>query len=477
MTEVAGLNVLRHADSTLSARIHRSAQATEGVLNSNDVVRKWLAERGRAQSHEVELIDFSELRNWSIEAGTGNLVHDSGRFFSVQGLRVELDRGPVRQWSQPIINQPEIGILGIPVREIDGVLHLLMQAKSEPGNINGVQLSPAVQATKSNYSRVHQGNAVPYLEQFVDTAPNRVIADVLQSEQGSWFYRKRNRNMVIEVGDDVEAAEDFCWLTLGQVQELLRVDNLVNMDARTVLSCLPAGTSRDRAPMSALAAAVRRSADGSAGSLHTTVEILSWMTTNQAGQDIRTTPIPLSEVEGWRRTDRSISHERGAFFSVVAVNVATNSREVASWTQPLIEPHGIGVVAFLAKRVEGTLHVLVNARVEPGYLDVVELAPTVQCTPESYAHLPSEARPPFLDVVLAATPDRKLFDVEMSEEGGRFYHARSRYQIIEVDEDFPEQDDPSYRWMTLNQLTGLLRHSHYVNVQARSLVACLRGLR
>ena len=33
----------------------------------------------------------------------------------------------------------------------------LLQSKIEPGNINGVQLSPTVQATKSNYLRKHGG--------------------------------------------------------------------------------------------------------------------------------------------------------------------------------------------------------------------------------------------------------------------------------------------------------------------------------
>ncbi|MFH4268324.1 NDP-hexose 2,3-dehydratase family protein, partial [Acinetobacter baumannii] len=82
--------------------------------------------------------------------------------------------------------------------------------KVEPGNCNGLQLSPTVQATRSNYTRVHQGRAVPYLEYFVDARKHRVIADVRQSEQGSWFFQKRNRNMIVDVGDaDVEVLEDF----------------------------------------------------------------------------------------------------------------------------------------------------------------------------------------------------------------------------------------------------------------------------
>lgn len=458
MPSTTGLGVLRHEDPHLQERLAQSAAAVDGVATSAEEFEKWFAERCATQVQEVTPIPFAKMRNWSFAEGTGNLVHDSGRFFSVAGLQVEVDRGPVREWSQPIILQPEIGLLGIAVREIDGVLHLLMQAKTEPGNPHGIQLSPTVQATKSNYTGVHKGRQVAYLDQFVNVEPHRVIADVLQSEHGAWFYRKRNRNMVIEVGPEVETDEDFCWLTLGQVQEQLRIDHRVNMDARTVLSCLPGSGKSD-------------------GGLHTGTEILSWITTNQAVPDVDTSVVGLSGLPGWKRSEWSISHERGLFFSVNAVDVVANSREVGGWSQPLIEPHGVGIVALLVKRFDGVLHALLRARIEPGYIDAIELAPTVQGTPENHEHLPGSLHQEILDVERRRTenPDRVLFDAEMSEEGGRFYHSRSRYMIIEVGADHPDEEPPGFRWITVPQLTWLLQHRHYLNVQARSLIACLRA--
>lgn len=455
MARSAGLNLLRRDDDLLQVRLAESARAVDGVATSTEQLEKWFAERCATQVHEVNQIPFAELRNWSFAPNTGNLVHDSGRFFTVSGLHVEVDDGPVREWSQPIIQQHEIGLLGIAVREIDGVLHLLMQAKAEPGNPNGVQLSPTVQATKSNYMGVHRGRPVPYLEHFRQVEPHRVVADVLQSEHGAWFYRKRNRNMVIEVGPEVEAGDDFCWMTLGQVQEQMHIDNRVNMDARTVLSCLP-GPAMD-------------------AGVHTGTEVLSWITSHQARHDVKTTVIGLSDVEGWQRGETSVSHELGLFFSVIAVDVVANSREVSGWTQPLIQPHGLGTVSLLVKRIGGVLHALLRARVEPGYLDVIELAPTVQATAENHAHLPGPVYEQILDIDRRRRVDRVLFDTEMSEEGGRFYHARSRYSIIEVGESFPNQEPPGFYWMTVPQITWLLQHRHYLNVQARSLIACLRG--
>ncbi|MGW1054728.1 NDP-hexose 2,3-dehydratase family protein [Streptomyces sp. NPDC002521] len=462
MPQLKGTGPESDTDAVLAARLAVSATATGGEAMSDVEFFDWLDERRRRHSQDVRHTTFAELSGWHFAADTGDLEHRSGRFFAVRGIRVRTDFGPVPEWSQPIIRQPEIGILGVAVREINGVLHCLMQAKTEPGNVNGVQLSPTVQATKSNYTRVHGGSPVPYLDCFREPRArgHRVLADVLQSEQGSWFFCKRNRNMIVEVGPEVEAGEDFCWLTLRQVNALLHYENLVNMDARTVLSCLPDwhhGTVPARA-------------------LHSDVAVRSWITTQQSERDVSAELLPLREIEGrgWYRTEDRISHERGLFFSIVPVHVVSNRREVASWSQPLLEPHGTGVAAMLVRRIDGVPHCLVHARVEPGYLDVVELGPTVQCTPENYAHLPPAGRPRFLDLVEAARPHRILFDTVLSEEGGRFLHAQNRYLIVEVDDDVPVEVPEDYQWLTLHQLGELLKYSHYLNVQARTLVAALR---
>ncbi|MEV1113909.1 NDP-hexose 2,3-dehydratase family protein [Actinosynnema sp. NPDC049800] len=478
-TTAAQAVLLRTTDATTPVRIAESVFADSGSEMSLPEFLQWFAERLATDGSVIDKIPLRDLKGWRTDPDTGNLVHDSGKFFVVEGLSVRIEGAAVPAWTQPIINQPEIGILGILVKEFNGVLHCLMQAKMEPGNCNTLQLSPTVQATKSNYTRVHKGAPVPYLDYFTDTGPNQVLADVLQSEQGSWYYRKRNRNIIVETTDDVELLDGFCWLTIGQLHHLFEIDNLVNMDSRTVLSCLPFSGDRLTEAFSAAGGAVRldvlRSCSDDEGSLHTIGEILSWITGARTRHDVATTRIPLDQVEHWVRTDERISHESGLFFNVVGVDTVAGNREVRSWTQPMIEPTDVGVVAFLAKPINGVLHVLVNARVEPGYLDVVELGPTVQGMPSNYSALPAAARPPFLDEVLAAPPDRVRFETVLSEEGGRFFNAQTRYTVVEVDLEVPPELAEDYRWMTLHQLVSLLRHGHYVNVQARSLIACLHS--
>ncbi|GIH96802.1 NDP-hexose 2,3-dehydratase family protein [Planobispora siamensis] len=436
-------------------------------------VHDWLEEIAGHTFMRTTRLPLEELSGWREDPATGNLHHARGGFFTVEGLEVSRPGWAVPDWSQPIINQPEAGILGILLRRVGGVPYVLMQAKNEPGNPGGPQLSPTVQATRSNYLRVHNGRAVPYLEHFRGPQ-GRVLADVRQSEQGAWFYRKRNRNMVVEVDGGVEAATGFRWLPLRRVRELLSVPDLVNMDARTVLACLPVQEGADEGE-GEFGAAVARSRDRRRGALHGTPEILSWLSGIRSTTDVHARPVPLNRVGRWRRAEGRISHETGRFFDVIGVRVEAGGREVNAWSQPMIAPVGTGVVAFLVRRVEGVVHALVHARVEPGYTDVVELAPTVQCTPGNYDHLPPGARPPLLAEVLDAPPERVLFDTVLSEEGGRFYHARNRYLLIEVEED-PLPGHPAFRWLALHQLDELLRHSYYLNVQARTLNACLHGL-
>ncbi|MFI2200290.1 NDP-hexose 2,3-dehydratase family protein [Streptomyces sp. NPDC020192] len=447
-------------DPRLADRIAVSAAAGRGAWLRTEDVRAWLAERRAAGDFHVARIPFAELDEWRFEEGTGNLVHRSGRFFTVEGLHVvEHDGpygdGPYREWQQPVIRQPEVGILGILAKEFDGVLHFLMQAKMEPGNRNLLQLSPTVQATRSNYTRAHRGTDVRLLDHFVRPDPDRVIVDVLQSEQGSWFFHKCNRNMIVETAGEVTVPTDFRWLTLGQIAELLHEDDLINMNARSVLSCVPYP-------------------DGTRGALHSDTQLLSWFTGERSRHDVLARCVPLAAVRGWKHGVEAIEHEHGRYFRVVAVSVRGSSRERVSWTQPLIEPVGPGVVAFLVREIDGVPHVLVNARAEGGFLDTVELAPTVQCTPGNHAHLPVADRPPFLDTVLGADPSRIRYQAVHSEEGGRFLHARSRYLAVDAAEA-PLEAPPGFIWATPAQLRALTRHGHYLNVEARTLLACLNA--
>jgi oxidase EvaA len=482
--------VLYDWETTTSAEAARryalSAETTDSPVTPTAEFHAWFAERKERLRFDVRRIPFGELSGWRFNPDTGNLQHLSGRFFSVEGVRVRTDRRWNASWTQPILVQPEIGTLGILTRDFDGIPHFLMQAKNEPGNVNGLQLSPTVQATRSNYTRVHLGREVRYLEYFASRDLGRPHVDVLQSEQASWFFHKRNRNLVVEALDEVPVHEDFRWLTLGQLRQFLHVPHLLHMTTRAVLACLPsyaqAGEWQPPAGSSALqpyGRALRHSLSPRSRPLHATREVLSWLTDLRSRRELTQQRVPLDLVAegGWHRTEDEVAREDGRHFRIVAVDVRADNREVGSWTQPLLAPCDEGLIAFLTKQIDGTLHVLVHAHRGAGSLGGHEVAPTVQCQPATYRDTPAEHRPRFLEYVTGAAPARVRYDVLQSEEGGRFHNARNRYVVVEAGDDFPLDVPEDYCWITLRQLTQLLAHSNYVNIEARSLLACLLAVR
>ncbi|GGK75001.1 NDP-hexose 2,3-dehydratase [Sphaerisporangium melleum] len=459
----------------LAARVAASAQVTTSRMSPD--IDEWLAAK-RRQPFENTLIPLDELTEpggWLFAPGTGNLEHYSGRFFSVEGLHVRANHGRVREWSQPILVQRDIAILGIIAKEFDGVLHFLLQAKMEPGNLGLVQLSPTVQATSSNYTQVHRGRRAAYVEYFTEPGRGRVVVDILQSEQGAWFHLKRNRNVVVEVTEDVPEHEDFCWLTLGQIRRLLRQPNVINMDARTALGFLPftgpdGGEVLGAAPWEV----------GDPAGLHSMTEILSWFTGRKSEYELATRLVPLDSVTGWHRDAYRISprHEgvHGGNFSIVGVRVHADTREVHSWKQPLLAPHGLGLAGLVVRRIRGRLHALVRAEALPGYRDTVEIGPTVRFMMTDYPGTPPDHRPEYLDYLLSAPEGVVRYDVVQSEEGGRFHHAETRYLVVEAGEEFPLQVPPDFAWITVEQLLALQRHSYYLGIEARTLLLCLNSL-
>ena len=457
-----------------------SLLASEGRFIRTADVPAWIAERRTRQQCRVTQVPLSALPNWHFHPGTGDLVHSSGRFFRVQGLRGHTDYPEPAVFNQPVISQPEIGILGLLAKSFDGILYFLLQAKMEAGNVTLVQLAPTVQATRSNYTQVHGGTRPRYLEYFTERSRGRALTDQLQSEHGLFFLRKRNRNMIVVTEQDVPLHDDYRWLTLGQIRQLLEHDNLVNMDARTVISAIPLvakiqdaagwGLRNDSSP-DTFDEAVRASSVLTSG-VHTIEEIMGWLTEIRATVEVVADPVALSSLVGWTYDGVDIRRDDAQYFSVVGVTAEANSREVPTWAQPLVKPASRGVNAFLTKRIRGALHLLVQARMEPGLWNQVELAPTIQYLPGSVTPEDQEG-PRYSDLIDELNGEAIRHSSIKSDEGGRFLYYQNRNLILEAPPDDDVDVPFTYRWMTLGQLNTLMRYGSYLNVEARSLLACL----
>ena len=457
----------------------KSALTLESRFGSVADTLHWVREQNERIKVQVERVGFDDLSDWRLDETAGALVHKSGKFFTVGGIQVKTNWGNIPTWEQPIINQPEIGYLGIICSYFDETLHFLLQAKVEPGNVNNVQLSPTLQATKSNYTQVHEGRKPLYLDYFLHAKPEQVLLDQLQSEQGARFYKKRNRNIIILIEEPIQVEEGFVWLTLAQIKELMRYDNIVNMDTRTVISGIPFEHIDDAVWQESSINKQRLVIDqpmvascfSDNSSMHDFDTIINWLTVMKCRYELEVVPKSLFSLKDWVIGKDSISHAQKKYFKVIATKVSISNREVSSWMQPLVEPCQQGIVAFIVKKINGVYHFLVQAKLECGNFDIVEMAPTVQCLTGSYE---DHSKVLFLAYVLAAKQDQRYFDTLQSEEGGRFYREQNRNMIVIADDDFPEQVPDNYCWLTQQQMITFIKFNNFLNIQARSLLAALR---
>ena len=457
-----------------------SSLTRENRFQDRDRFRAWFKANCKPECFHVKEVPITSLEHWSLDAEGVRMTHSSGRFFRVEGVHVKTNFGGEREWDQPIINQPEIGFLGFITRVFDGVRYFLVQAKMEPGNINTLQLSPSLQATKSNFTQVHKGKRPLFLEYFNGEKPARILTDQLQAEQGGRFFRKRNRNVVIEIEDDLDLPEAFCWLTLGELKELLREDNVLNMDSRSVLSTisliednvldhLSSGGVQQVLPLLSENGRKYLHSFLSKKTVHTIDELLSWYTMQKTHWYLDVEWKALSRLNGWRIGEMAIEGDE-RFFSVIGVDVEAGTREVAHWMQPLIKDVHTGMLAFVCQEIDGVLHFLVQAKVEPGHMDIIELSPTVSCS--NYQEVMKRATRPFLFDELFRADVGIHYDTLQSEEGGRFYQWQNRNMIVELPAGRKLDLPFNFVWMSLGQMKEFMRYGMF-SIEARSIISSI----
>lgn len=473
----------RKQESDVSA-LERSATTRTVSVEGLDA---WLAAAAVSSPHSVTSQALEALNDWYRVPESGDIAHKSGRFFRITGVRTTGHHS----YDQPIILQPDIGILGLIGKIEDGAALFLVQAKVEPGNRRLAQLSPTVQATSSNFERIHGGRETPYLSIFhsgrkppgnplpAGHSP-RTLIDIEQSEQSTRFLGKRNRNMIVFADDLVQDLDPtrFRWVTAADLFACVFGDDLLHMDTRSVLGSLGAFfTPKWTAPDAA------KPGDGSSDSHRATkgrpegrtADVERWLSAVRDDSAFGIIRVPLVDVAGWDSFAgelRARTQESGApRFDVVGVRTEAGSREVSSWDQPLLRNHPGRESALVAQFQSGVLHVLLSAtrvaRPSPG----IEIGPTLLREPVSRP-VDGASSSSVRAIESMLEMGRTLLDVELPEEGGRFLHSNTRHRIIVLAEDAIVNPGHPFCWVDFKQLGELLNTPLLCSIELRSLLSC-----
>lgn len=414
----------------------------------------------------VHRIEWSACREW--QRNRQSIHHASHRYFSVvfvsDGRREYL-----------LVDQQEVGILGFVFASQGGERYWLLQAKPEPGNVGFTQWAPTVQATRSNYERVHGGSATPMLDLFL--FEDRQNFDVLGSEQGDRFLNKFNRNAKREFEEPWQLGSDegrFAWRSSGEVKQMLREDYQVNTDARSVLASGAWGLLAECPGTlflgSSLPEELRTAFHRSSTSVSMARQAVARSTLVAALAANRKTlrSIPLGEVTEYRLAEDGIYDRQGGrvvgYFDCWLPN-----REVPRWQQPLVERAEVCEFVLLFILRDGLALFNVAAYAEVGYLDRAEFGPSIQTGEGACKVEPGEMSRLLLDAEV-------LLQIHQSDEGGRFYRNIGRYVVARWHGDPASLDAPHRTWLSLGELERFSLEQGLLSNELRTLLSLVLSL-
>ncbi len=418
-------------------------------MMSNKKFIQWFNLQKKKQQISCKIKYLKDLKYWLIN---DNLIHhSSGKFFKIVGIDVKSNtRG--KNWDQPIIVQKESGILGIIKDKFQN--RYLLQAKVEPGNKNKLQLSPTVQATKSNYTRVHGGKKIPYLNFFLKNKNNFIS----QFEQGYRYLYKSNYNSLLITKKNIKVLNNYYWLDMKDIIKIIKKRSIFNMDTISVFSTF---INKEKLDVP----------------LHSMNEILKWLSKKDKIFYLSVKIKPLNKLRDWKVGNDKIEHKNKNHFSVVGINVKSNKREIKEWDQPIIKGKKLALAGFIICYFNKTKHYLCRYNKKPG-LKKSTLSCSVN-TSDIINYKTNNKLSSFQNYLInnfflkkSSKRFKVVYENILSDEGGRFYNCEIKYKALLINKNFILKLPNDYIWISQNQVIKMIQRKK-IDIEARLLFGCI----
>ena len=405
-------------------------------------LNKWINNQKIKNKMSISKINIMDILNWKIDSK--KIYNKNKSFFSIIPFKFTDSQKAV--WFQPLIIQKEVGILGILKKRYRSLDYYLLQAKVEPGNINGIQLSPTVQATKSNYLRKHGGKKTNYLDFFIKKKNLNIVSNLKLSEQGFRYLDKSNKNILIDIKNTkIKKIQNFIWVTKKNLNYLLNKKNLLNMDTISVLSSSIKKNNIDNP-------------------INKNLIISNNLTKFKKRFTIKKKIISFGDLYNWKISKNKISDIKSKFFSIIFLKIKTNSREVSEWFQPIISDHYISFNGFLVRSINETMHYLLQYTLEPGFT-FPKYTSTVSI--KNYNSKNNNTKINFFNFF---KKNNKIINFINSDEGGRFYKNETHNSICVLNSKENLSLKKNFIWVSHNQVINLI-NKNLLSIEARNLFA------
>ena len=127
--------------------------------------------------------------------------------------------------------------------------------------------------------------------------------------------------------------------------------------------------------------------------------VLNWLRRHRQDIVLQSETIPFAASREWEFSPDGavLRHKTGRFFSICGVTFTSTPTEHKAMELTLIDQQEIGILGFIVAKSGGQLAFLCQAKAEPGNIELVQLAPTLQATASNYQQIHGGLAQPFLD--------------------------------------------------------------------------------
>ena len=418
------------------------------------------AELQRAlQDFSVKKVALKDGDPWLLRDGA--LVHQSGGYFGVVGAHFA---GPDASDSV-FLYQPQSAIAGLLGKMDHSGAAFLLQARVEPGLVNGAQFAPTVQSTLANYLRFHGGLPTPHIEYFTAFKADALLHnESTQLDFGERYLMKVKRSVVMEIRTDLPATGHMAWMSGEDLRAAVMESFYLDMDLRSLLALAPWAPAETGFCIEPASAAIRDSLTRAIRP-----DVPGRILASLDGTSLFRKFVPVDSLPNWSWTRQGLYEKNPVEgFSVEFFETRTSSREVGSWIQPLINSHSSGRVVLFVRKTRGTVEVLVRISRERGF-------PRGAAVGASFVRYPGRPISEFERMMdQQCRSARVLARTEECDEGGRFFQDTSTYEVIELDEVAGLEDGV---WVTVAELKFLLGCSQFCSAQLRAVSSMLLGVK
>ncbi len=379
----------------------------------------------------LERVSLNASDDWAIRSGA--LSHRTGGFFDVMGL--EGDSGE----EYLLMYQPQSALTGLALCRIKGKMHVLLQARIEPGNTGIGQWGPTIQSTPANFLALHGGNPTPALELFYTFSRSALpVGTSVQLDLGERYFQKSKWHNYVLLDEPIPTPGHMAWVSWDTIRKTLERDHCLNADLRSLLAVfnwnkLEHGEQKENT-----------SVDN---------ELLNELFRRRSLYSVDYRIKSLTEMNDWSVSDAGIlPSNKSNRISALLYHTSCGTREIKSWYQPMISAPSMGRVTLKIDDGHCLLQVRREMGIEGGY--VITASEIIN---------PGDPTPTTDEVVLSS--------FIQSDEGGRFYKHETAYRLVQGDRSAPVAE--GMNWVSFEVLKNFLALSNVASFQLRCIASLL----